>query len=431
MVCREIEDNDVAAKYFAGELGPEVQDEFETHLLECIHCQDSVESLQLASEDLALRAHEIRNHSREPRFGVRWSWVVIAASMVLAATLLMLPLHHRSAVLKFEVARASPTVPGTANKSNHDLDMTGQRARMQTVQIRAGQGPKVDGSSAHISTEPTTQPLFEEEVHLNKAPDVDSDATLSANERMARLRLVKPPPYSFAATSRPGTGNREGTGFSSQAGRPSRFPSTPLAQSLFHEAMLAYVEKRYNDAGALLEDAVKQAPGSTEINFFLGVCRLINGPFAADAIEPLKLAAMDEKSPYSQSVHFYLAKAYAKAGDWTDASKEMRRASALPGPLVTESISQAADIEREISDQSEGASLGLVQPRQLSDEGEKELFRIATVDAPPFTTDEKHPELQSAVLAYKEANYDRAGQLLEQALRQRPAEPEALFYLGV
>lgn len=97
-------------------------------------------------------------------------------------------------------------------------------------------------------------------------------------------------------------------------------------------------------------------------------------------------------------------------------------------------------------------------PKLLSDEGEKELFRLALVNAPPYTfsgftryakntssgskssgvrpgeikaPDGKRPAFQNAMLAYVDGNYERAGELLELALRQEPPAPDTYFFLGV
>jgi len=49
------------------------------------------------------------------------------------------------------------------------------------------------------------------------------------------------------------------------------------ARSLFLDAMLAYDEKRYGDAEALLNDVAKLAPGDSEVSLYLGICRLAEG----------------------------------------------------------------------------------------------------------------------------------------------------------
>jgi hypothetical protein len=97
-------------------------------------------------------------------------------------------------------------------------------------------------------------------------------------------------------------------------------------------------------------------------------------------------------------------------------------------------------------------------PKLLSDEGEKELFRLALVNPPPYTfsgftryakdtpsgskssgvrpgeikaPDGKRPAFQNAMLAYVDGNYERAGELLELALKQEPPAPDTYFFLGV
>jgi len=93
----------------------------------------------------------------------------------------------------------------------------------------------------------------------------------------------------------------------------------------------------------------------------------------------------------------------------------------------------------------------------LSDEGEKELFRLATINAPPYTfagfaryakdtpsgtstgaqaggltaSNGKRPFFQEAMLSYVNGDYKRTGDLLERALTQEPPAPDAYFYLGI
>jgi len=41
MVCREVEKNDLVAKYVSGQLDPTAQDDFELHILDCESCRAS------------------------------------------------------------------------------------------------------------------------------------------------------------------------------------------------------------------------------------------------------------------------------------------------------------------------------------------------------------------------------------------------------
>src|SRR5262245_29129044 len=87
MVCRYVEQNDLAVKYLSRQLDPQTEDNFEDHLLECGDCQELLEALQAAREDLERRAGELRVHSSAPRGYLRWSWIGTAALIVVAAGL--------------------------------------------------------------------------------------------------------------------------------------------------------------------------------------------------------------------------------------------------------------------------------------------------------------------------------------------------------
>ena len=65
----------------------------------------------------------------------------------------------------------------------------------------------------------------------------------------------------------------------------------------------------YPDAAILLERAVEAEPTAADANIFLAICRLMQGK-VADSVAPLKVALTNEDSVYTQSAHFYLAKAY-------------------------------------------------------------------------------------------------------------------------
>ena len=345
MFCREVDERELAVKYFAGELGPEVRDEFEVHLLQCDRCRSSVEALQLTSDALAERAHEIRGYSRDLRAHPRWFWAATTATIVLVSALGVVEFpkfSHKTtasgskaardeaprsglnlegqqtrgnsvgvagannnldrAKTDLQVSREGPSTASSASLKPRNLThfapgFDSAESSPDTPSTRASPGtPKVahaDGPAPINPIEVSVKPASTEEVASAKGGAVGHSPTSPGDERMAQLYAVKPPTYAFSGGSATGDA-RIHTAFSTHPGMPSDTRSSALAQSLFRDAMLAYVEKRYSDAGSLLENAAKQAPGSTDINFFLGVCRLMNGPLVTDAIEPLEAAAMDK-----------------------------------------------------------------------------------------------------------------------------------------
>jgi tetratricopeptide (TPR) repeat protein len=102
--------------------------------------------------------------------------------------------------------------------------------------------------------------------------------------------------------------------------------------------MAAYVEKRYDDAVELLEAALKDQPGAPDINFYLGISLLMKGK-PEESVGPLQTAAANEKSPYQQSAHFFLAKAYLQTADLARAENELQIAASTPGSRASEARS--------------------------------------------------------------------------------------------
>ena len=85
MLCRDVEENEIAERYLRGQLDSAAQDEFELHILDCSRCLASVELLQAVSEDLASRAPEIRTQASIPEPRARWSWVAVAVLSILVS----------------------------------------------------------------------------------------------------------------------------------------------------------------------------------------------------------------------------------------------------------------------------------------------------------------------------------------------------------
>jgi len=60
MLCRDVEDQELAIQYVARVLDPSLEEEFEVHLLDCGQCQTLLETLLALREELEARTHEIR-----------------------------------------------------------------------------------------------------------------------------------------------------------------------------------------------------------------------------------------------------------------------------------------------------------------------------------------------------------------------------------
>jgi len=398
MVCREVEKNDLVAKYVSGQLDPAAQDDFEIHILDCESCRASVEILQVVREDLIARAHEIRAYSPKPRGGLRWRWVTVSALCVLALAVGLRQLgnfrsHSKAAQVQLPptskqgpVVTVEETNNATASSrvspSDHQVDNVPVNRRdylnfnLRTdshVPRDKGHTGASDGNKHQVEKPAPNNDFAEQVVELTnqqedipaildkltlprslaqdknflaelaslKAPrlSTNDEQQRIADEALDHLASVQAPPYAFSGVA--GTKHSSATANSVVTGGNTGADLPAMAQTIFHEAMLAYAEKRYGDTETLLQSAIQSAPGSIDINYYLGICRLL-GDRANEAIEPLQLVLTREKSPYSQSAHFYLGKAYLQMRDITHAQLELELAAAVPGRLTAEATSTLA-----------------------------------------------------------------------------------------
>jgi TolA-binding protein len=118
---------------------------------------------------------------------------------------------------------------------------------------------------------------------------------------------------------------------------------TGAGRAFFQQAMLAYIKGQYGGAAQLLEKTIQSQPGAVPANFYLGVCRLLQG-HPLESVAPLKEVLAAPASSFTQSAHFYLAKAYLQMSQLEDAEHEMQAAAALTGNLTAEAQSLAARI---------------------------------------------------------------------------------------
>ena|SRR5437879_3968092 len=93
-------------------------------------------------------------------------------------------------------------------------------------------------------------------------------------------------------------------------------------EPLFAEAMKYYRQRDYSQASFALQRATAQQPDNPEIRFYLGVCYLLTSDIRA-GIRELRVAEGLGASPYADRVHFYLAKAFLKQKDNTNAIREL------------------------------------------------------------------------------------------------------------
>jgi TolA-binding protein len=390
MDCHEREQNELVEQYLTGQLDPARQDEFETHILECPRCLQALEVLQNVRDDLADRAHEIRSQSSVQRVRFRWHWVTVVPVLAIVVVVFFRVWHvSPSAPLRSEVALKSPPVSGGAKD-----------ASIASGTVAEGPAPSAERKSSKpptstISTPPTLasgpdssegKPLASHEsgtpatggqpntteivsappVSHDQAPPIpgnnDKTATSAtatkkpalendeaAKERF-RLGIVQPPPYTFSGfasaklTGGKGPKSDLGKALGAPGGKPGQQNSTEIARGLFQKAMDAYLEQRYSAAASLLEDAAQVEPKAPDVNFFLGICRIMLAK-PEDAVAPLKNVLADEKSPYALSAHYYLAKAYVQTDQLSEAEAQLQAAAAIPGRLRSEASSMLSRVQ--------------------------------------------------------------------------------------
>jgi TolA-binding protein len=373
MDCPEIGRDDLLEKYLRGELGPAQRDELETHILECAGCLQALEAFQVVWDDLTQRAHEIRVAPPVRRVGFRWTWAA-ATVVAIAVALGLYQLDRRT--LRANLHRQTPSSPekpatpaqpaqeATANSVPTSEAPKPQHQSKPKGTQTANEAPPLTPSSQQAKKEDSAVPAViptpsaaSKEIGIATAgiqPQATPLPQLASNEsssdevakELFRLGVVQPPPYTFSGfvgsskvkSPKTRTPRNGGLGAAGSNGDGAKTPAADLGRADFQNAMDAYVEKRYAAAAALLEEAVSVEPNASDAHFFLGICRLLNAK-PAEAIPPLKTALANEKSPYLQAAHFYLAKAYVQTGDLSQAETELRTAADLSGRLTTQASS--------------------------------------------------------------------------------------------
>ena len=344
MDYRERERRDLVAEYVSGQLSPELQADFELHIFECRRCQQALETLQVARDELAARAQDIRSYSPASRIRLRWVEVVgVAASLTLILCSVgsyWFALSHRgdSTVAQkppahtTQVPEQTAQAGGGASQNGLAPDLSVSSGKHAATQ----RNPEVGANSARPS--PPVTPMESPEVEPGPlkppANKTNNDITVTNSQNggteeqeIARLSEFTPPTFTFSGVD--GTNTTSGTFLPPSTLEPGRPALQGRARSLFLDAMLAYDEKRYTDAEALLNEAVKLAPGDPEVSLYLGICRLAEGN-AYDAVPPLKSVTNKNDSPYAQAAHFCLAKAYLQMRDLYTAEQQLKEAAEIP-----------------------------------------------------------------------------------------------------
>jgi hypothetical protein len=352
MDCQRIAEGELVEKYLNGQLDPALQDDIEIHLLSCPHCLAHAETLKTIRVGLATGPLGVPGPATK-----FWSsgWVrigVAAAVLILVATGIYLlrqssrkPTQTANTPVQSPPdTQVAPEPRNDAESEQHASDHAQKPEKKNPLpeikpdrDAQEAQGPKIAPETQVATNSPTPAPSPSRPVSARK------EQSAGMNEEDAvelyRLAAVQAPPYTFdqpGGSTGPGTGpgSKPSSSFSSMTG-PGR--------AFFQQAMLAYVEGHYQDSAQLLEKTIQSQPKAVPANFYLGVCRLLQG-HPSESVAPLKEVLAAPASSFTQSAHFYLAKAYLQMSKLEDAEREMQAAAALPGNLTAEAQSLAARI---------------------------------------------------------------------------------------
>lgn len=349
MTCETVEREEIAEKYVGGRLDAGAQDRFEVHMLECRHCLQRVEVLEGLRAELEVRAGAIRVQPSRSR----WTWLLMpaAAAIVIAcAALLAHRASRRNAVPAATQSQATTAAPPVPKQPPTPPEVAqapeGQRTGPPSPPARTLAGtPSVPPATppAQPSSELAVAPQRPAEgsgAQVARAAKPKPQAPALSEQvagELFRAGLVEPPPYTFSgltAKKEPGQ-TKPGT---KQGLKTGSTPAADLARGLFQRGMQAYVAGHYNAAAESLQAALENDPTAPDVNFYLGICRLMQGR-PAQAVPPLQTVVVNRKSNHVQAAYFYLAKAHIQMNELEVAERELQQAIAVPGPLSAESRS--------------------------------------------------------------------------------------------
>jgi tetratricopeptide (TPR) repeat protein len=115
------------------------------------------------------------------------------------------------------------------------------------------------------------------------------------------------------------------------------------AQETFHKAMQFYVKGDYARAIPGVRAALKTSPQTASFSFYLGACYLLTGQTDPAIVSFRQTISLGDPA-YSESVHFYLAKAFLQKKEVARAKDELQKTVQFHGSLE----SGAAEILRQL-----------------------------------------------------------------------------------
>lgn len=367
MDCLSVKREELAEKYLQAKLDSARQDEFETHLLECAKCMQELELLQALRRDLADRAHEIRGWTASKPF-FWWQAAVLAMVLLVALAVgikqlreskrgndsakiapkqkdepkpLVAEAPKRDVAEKSPASGSTPTKAPTVHAARKETAGATQHQALSEAPVvsdlSTSASPKQEMPTQPLGAEVPPAPVDSQTAARNANPGTNPGAqptpalTTAQGVELARIGTVEAPPYTFSgmvAQSKLPKGDKKG-GFAKDQ------QSQGAGRVLFQEGMKEYVDGHYSEAAGYLEQAGHLEPTAADINFYLGICKLVQG-HPKESVVPLKNAAGAGQSIYLQPSHYYLAKAYAQGNKLADAEEEFRKAIAVPGRLTSD-----------------------------------------------------------------------------------------------
>ena len=172
-----------------------------------------------------------------------------------------------------------------------------------------------------VQKSPSSQQASRSPTKANPEVSVQTDTLHNAGPSNQELARVEPPPYS-AIVLRDAEDEGQGT---------------------FRNAMQYYLKGDYARAIPGVRTAVKAGPRIPRFNFYLGACYLLTGQTDSAIVSFRKTISLGDPA-YSESAHFYLAKAYLSKNEVSGAKVELQTTIRLRGDHEAE----AKDILRQL-----------------------------------------------------------------------------------
>jgi TolA-binding protein len=372
MDCQAINREDLAEKYLRHRLDAAQMDEFETHLLECAKCARELELLQTVQTDLAERAHEIRGWTAPKPGFFRWQIIALAGIVIVVATASVAlrwqkmqtasttapppqtpppltptttkdsgtsaankpapesnrPVNGRNVDFTLKGSRSSSNIaPSIGAAPASGKEMAGTRAPSEGLSVA---GKNVVDNPVNVVPEQQLVAATNSQAAVETAK-AEAQLTTEQGVELFQVGAVEAPPFSFAgmaAHAKPPKGGKSTTYSGNAAG-------VDTGRVLFQQAMNAYIDGRYHAASGHLTGALKFEPSAADVNFYLGICRILDN-HPEESIPALQIAIAAGNSPYLQSAHYYLGKAYVQEMNLEGAEAEFRAAAGLTGSLSTD-----------------------------------------------------------------------------------------------